>query len=217
MFNEGVGNIKLEDLNSLENQMKIYFTPDEINSIKERPNIEDDQYNYIKGVDEYITIFSDNVLESDVNIITSKPFDYFKKFKISNKYDITLHGESGLGLDSYSKKNLKYYKDENELCYMVEDIALKYHYFGMLLARYNEAELWINKISSNLSEDTNYWIKSELSSILYRLIENDDDADDVILEIQEKLGIKDGFLTHKQVKERISKIDINTLPKKLFE
>ncbi len=100
---------------------------------------------------------------------------------------------------------------------MIEDIALKYHYFGMLLAKENEAELWIEKIKNNLSINTNRYLQSNLTQTIYRLVKNEDYADEIIIDIQNTTGVIDNFMTHKQIKERISKMDFSKLPENLFK
>jgi hypothetical protein len=213
------GEIEQKKIDTLENDMKSYFTTDEIIFLKNEysSDIKDDASFYMDGVKKIQSLFIKKISDSDVNVISPKSFKYFNKFVINNKYKITLYGEGGLGLDSYSKNNLQYYKDENELCYMIEDIALKYHYFGMLLAKENEAELWIEKIKNNLSINTNRYLQSNLTQTIYRLVKNEDYADEIIIDIQNTTGVIDNFMTHKQIKERISKMDFSKLPENLFK
>ena len=210
MYKEGF--VKENDVAELEKCMQVYFTSDDINILKGKSKITDHDSS---SVDEYVTLFVDKITESDVNIVSSKPFDHFKDYILNDKYKVTLYGEGGLQLDSYKKKNLKYYQEEGELFYMIEDIAKKYHYFGMLLEKEHQLELWIEKIRNNLTENTNYWLKTALSQIIYRLIKNEKYADEVIIDIQNYTRVIDGFLTHDQVTEKLSKIDL-ILPDNLF-
>lgn len=210
------GDMPQEKADDLEKCMQVYFTSKEISMLKKGTEINDHSFNYTKGIDKYETIFIDNILESEVNIISPKPFDHFKEYIIYNRPKITLFGESGLGLDMYSKNDLKYYQEENELFYMIENIARKYHYFGMLLAKDNQVELWIEKIKNNLTNNTNYHLKSTLSQIIYRLIDNEKYADDVMIDIQNVTGVTEGFMTHKQLDEKLKKMDFSKLPMDLF-
>jgi len=211
------GIIDQEVSNDLENCMRFYFTEEEITMLKNEAQIDDASgCNNLQGLDKYIRLFSKKIKQSDVNIVKSTPFDYFKEYIINDKYKLTLHGEGGLQLDSYKKKNLEYYKSEGELFYMIEDIARKYHYFGMLLAKDAQAELWIEKIKNNLSQHNNYWLNTTLSQIIYKLIKNKKYADEAMIDIQNVTGVTEGFMTHKQLKEKISKMDFSELPDNLF-
>ena len=203
------GIIKKDDADKLENQLPLYFTDKEISILKNGEDVDNKHFGYEKGVGEYIKLFENKISESDTNIVSPTPFDHFKQYIIYDKYKLTLFGEGGLQLDSYKKKNLKYYQEEGELCYMIEDIALKYHYFGMLLRKDIELELWIEKIKNNLKESSNYWLTSALIQVIYKLCNNESDADKIIIDIQNHAGVdteSSGFITHNQVTERLSKI-----------
>lgn len=212
------GIIKQEKVDESIKQLNIYFTDEEIDILKGKNKIKDQDYHFTEGVDKYTTLFVDEIPVSDVNIVKPTPFKYFKEYILNDKYNISLYGEGGLQLDMYNKKNLKYYQDEGELFYMVEDISKKYHYFGMLLTKDDQAEVWIEKIKNNIKDD--YWINNALSQIIYRLIKNENYADEAIIDIQNYTGIiNDGFSTHKQIKKHLEEISENLaskLPDNLF-
>ena len=203
------GIIKQEEIDKLKKELQIYLTKEDINILEKGIEVPDSSYTHSKGLGKYITLFSEKIPESDVKIVSPTPFDHFKEYIIDDHYKITLFGESGLQLDSYKKKNLKYYKEEGELCYMVEDIARKYHYFGMLLAKNEQLELWIEKIKNNLNENDHHGIHHSLINIIYKLCNNKKDADKIIIDIQNHTGITEGknlFMTHDQVTKSLSRI-----------
>jgi len=202
MLEEGL--IKQEEADELKKDLSNFFTNTQIKTLIEDEDIDDHSYHYTKGTDVYESLFVNKILESDTNIIEPKPFEHFKEYVVNSRPKLSLFGECGLGLDSYSKKNLKYYQFENELFYMIEDISRKYHYFGMLLAKDIETDFWIAKIKNNITKNTNHRVKNKLNRIIYSLITNEEDADKVIIDIQNNTGIIDDFMTNKQVNKELS-------------
>lgn len=204
MFDEGL--IKQEDADALKKDLSHFFTNIQIKNIIKYNNVDIHPYHFTKGRDEYESLFVSKILESDTNIIHPEPFDHFKEYIINNRPKISIFGECGLGLDSYSKKTLKYYQFENELFYMIEDISRKYHTFGMLLAKDIETDFWIDKIKNNITENINHRVKNKLNTLIYSLIRYEEDADKVILDIQKNTGTVEDFMTNNQVDNELSKI-----------
>lgn len=199
--------LKEGELDKVKSELKLFFEDEEI-VIEENNYARLSHYDYMDGLDSLIKKVVKTIKEIDIKIIKTNYFDYFKQFKLSANpgfSSVTLYGEGGLGLDQYKKSNLKYYQEERELCYMVEAIVYKYHYLGMLLKKQEVLLEWIDKITNNITNDMNHYIKSSLSQIIYGL--SIDSASDIIIEdIQSITGVTDSFMTNKQVSTSLKNI-----------
>lgn len=222
MINKGImekekGEPILEQLRSMFSEEDVikYSTP--------KTDLQDNHQYYMHNSEKYIQIFTDRVLESEVKMITTKHFDYFKKFQLSTRYKtVNLFSEGGLGLDEYNKKDQEYMKFEGELFYAIEGIPRKYHYFGQLLAKEDALVHWIRFISEKLNNETNYYIAGFFRDIIC-VLSRDVHTENIIRSIQETTGVdieKTGFISHKQVSARLAKISeerIKKLPDTLFD
>jgi hypothetical protein len=174
----------------------------------------------MKGIGVYEAKIKAQISEKEVKLITTKHFDYFKRFPLSITYkSVTLFGEGGLGLDEYNENSQAYMKSEGELCYAIESIGRKYHHFGQLLAKEDALVYWIQFISKNLNNDTNYWVTGLFKDIIC-VLSREINRENIIKSIQEstKLDIeKTGFLSHKQISKKLSKIKEKDLPNNLFD
>lgn len=198
--------LKEDELDKVKSELKLFFEDEEI-LIEENNYSEVSHYDYSDGIDNLKNKVVKTIKDSDIKIIKTDYFNYFKQFKLSANprfTSVTLYSEGGLGLDQYKKNNLKYYQEERELCYMVEAIVYKYHYLGMLLKKQEVLLEWIDKITNNITNEMNHYIKSSLSQIIYGL--SIDSASDIIIEdIQNITGVTDSFMTNNQVRESIKR------------
>lgn len=216
--------IKKEEINALSTALEEIFSKEDIAKYSNpiRPKETNYQF-FMRETEKYIQAFTERVLESEVKMITTKHFDYFKKFQLSTRYKtVNLFSEGGLGLDEYNKKDQEYMKFEGELFYAIENIPRKYHYFGQLLFKEDALVYWIRFISENLTNETNYWIAGFFRDVIC-VLSRDVHTENIIRSIQETTGIdieKTGFISHKQVSARLAKISkerIKKLPNTLFD
>lgn len=168
--------------------------------------------NFMKGIGVYEAKIKAQISEKEVKLITTKHFDYFKRFPLSITYkSVTLFGEGGLGLDEYNENSQAYMKSEGELCYAIESIGRKYHHFGQLLYKEDALVNWIRFISDNLTNETNYWIAGFFRDVIC-VLSRDVHTEEIIKSIQvtNKIDIdKSGFISHKQVSAKLSQIAKN--------
>jgi hypothetical protein len=193
--------------------LRAIFSEEDVQKyIASSENIQDNYQYFMSGSEKYIPTFTEVILESEVKMITTKHFDYFKQFQLSTRYKtVNLFSEGGLGLDEYNKKAQEYMKFENELFYAIEGIPRKYHYFGQLLYKEDALVNWIKFISDNLTNETNYWIAGFFRDIIC-VLSRDVHTEEIIKSIQvtNKIDIdKSGFISHKQVSAKLSKIAKN--------
>ena len=202
--------LKVEEFIKANNDIKLFLEDDQI-SIEKGNYVEIHPSRYMDNIDKIQQNVIKNIKEDDFKMVKTNHFDYFKKFGLSNnpKYtSVSLYSESGLGLDQFKVNNLKYYKEERELCYMVEAIVYKYHYLGMLLKRQEVLLEWVDKIKNNMTKEMHYCVKSTLSEVIYNL--SIDSVSDIIIEdIQMVTGVSDDFKTHKQVSDSLKNIAKN--------
>ncbi len=213
MAEEGI--FEKEKIDNVVKSLKVFFSDEEIEKIKKHPERYDEYAGaFSKGRNEYEAIFVKEIDKKDVTLKSPKPFDYFKQFGLSDQKQfksVTLHGEGGLGLDEYKPSSMKFYKEEGELCYPIEGVGRKYHYFGMLLKQKEVLLYWVYKILKNMTHETNYYVQSYLRNIIYEF-SLDSVSDEIMLYIQKELNLSDeknGFRTHKQVHESLKKIGKN--------
>lgn len=142
-------------------------------------------------------------------------FDYFKQFKIySRSNSITLVSESGLGLDQFSYKEVKYYLDENEEFYLAEAIANKYHAIGSIIGREELRIDMSNKIKENITESSDNSVKKVVKTMLEAYC-FDSELDSTLLDIQKVCGVS-GLETNKQIDDSLKNMDMSGL-KDLFK
>ena len=206
------GIFEKEKIDSIVKGLKVFFSDEEIEKIKKHPERYDEYAGaFSKGRNEYEAIFVKEIDKKDVTLKSPKPFDYFKQFGLSDQKQfksVTLHGEGGLGLDQYTPSTMKFYKEEGELFYPIEAVGRKYHYFGMLLKQQEVLLYWVDKILKNMTHETNYFVQSYLKNIIYEF-SLDSVSDEIMLYIQNELNLSDeknGFRTHKQIRESLKNI-----------
>lgn len=142
-------------------------------------------------------------------------FDYFKQFKIySRSNSITLVSESGLGLDQFSYKEVKYYLDENEEFYLAEAIANKYHAIGSIIGREELRINMVDKIKRNITESSDNSVKKVVKTMLEAYC-FDSELDSTLLDIQKVCGVS-GLETNKQIDDSLKNMDMSGL-KDLFK
>lgn len=205
MYNDGI--LKENDIKIIENQLQNYFSKEDINIFKKGTSKLETRENYfMKGLEKYIKNFSYKIDDKDISYVTAIPFNYFKNFKIDARNKIDLYGESGLQLDDYTIQSLRFYDSNDEMFFMIENIPLKYHYFGMLLAKQEALESWIDIIKYNLNPNNHRIINSSLTKIIYNLSISDAEADNIILDIQKNIPDASNFMTHKQLAQSLRQI-----------
>lgn len=222
MINKGI--MEQEKGEQILKQLRLMFSEEDVKKYSTPKKYNEDNYQFfMRETEKYIQAFTERVLESEVKMITTKHFDYFKKFQLSTRYKtVNLFSEGGLGLDEYNKKDQEYMKFEGELFYAIENIPRKYHYFGQLLFKEDALVYWIRFISENLTNETNYWIAGFFRDVIC-VLSRDVHTENIIRSIQETTGIdieKTGFISHKQVSARLAKISkerIKKLPNTLFD
>ena len=222
MINKGI--MEQEKGEQILKQLRLMFSEEDVKKYSTPKKDNEDNYQFfMRETEKYIQAFTERVLESEVKMITTKHFDYFKKFQLSTRYKtVNLFSEGGLGLDEYNKKDQEYMKFEGELFYAIENIPRKYHYFGQLLFKEDALVYWIRFISENLTNETNYWIAGFFRDVIC-VLSRDVHTENIIRSIQETTGIdieKTGFISHKQVSARLAKISkerIKKLPNTLFD
>lgn len=141
-------------LDGVEEEMNKYFDENIVNQIVNDDGlvfkVEDSSCHYIDGLEDLCKLFKNEIKEKDIKIVEATPFHYFKEFRTSERFpSITLHGEGGFGLDMCKKSSLKFYKEDGEVFYIIESIARKFHYFGMLLYRESALLNMKNIVSDN--------------------------------------------------------------------
>jgi hypothetical protein len=202
---------KMYDANEKEdliNDLKwLYFTDKEITKIVENKNGDRNVSSslFTKGSGKLESLIESTILVEDFTCKTAKPFHYFKKFPLYAQAikTCTLFGEGGLSLDEYNSKNVRYYKSEGELSYMVEDLGRKYLYLGMLLGRQQVLFDFVKILESKLNPELNTWVKSTCASIIYGLT-FELHARQIIEDIQKKTNVYDDFMAHEQVHKAIN-------------
>lgn len=199
--------LKDDELIKANTEIRLFLEDDQISF--ERGNyVEIHPSRYMDNIDKLQKRVIKNIKDGDLKMVGTKHFDYFKKFGLSTNPKLTsvsLYSESGLGLDQFKVNNLKYYKEERELFYMVEAIVYKYHYLGMLLKRQEILLEWIDKIKNNMTNDMNHCVKSTLSEVIYNL--SIDSVSDIIIEdIQNITGVTEDFMTNDQVSDSLKNI-----------
>ncbi len=184
---------------------KMFFTEEQITNGVDRSNIHPSKYN--DNLDKLISKVVKIIKDKDIQCVDVTPFEYFKQFKVSAQKqfsNITLYGESGLGLDLCSKKEVNYYKENGELCYVIESIAMKYHYLGMLMKQQDTLLVWIDKITKGLTNELSYFVKGTFTDIIYDL--SLESVSDIIIEdIQKQTGVVEGFMTHDQISKGLDR------------
>lgn len=210
MAEEGI--FEKEKIDDIIKGLKFFFSEEEIEKIKNKPETYEQYAGFFsEGRNKLEALITKEIDKKDVTLKNPKPFDYFKQFGLSDdkKFkSVTLYGEGGLSLDQYKSSNMKYYKEEGELCYPLEDIGRKYHYFGMLLKQQEVLLYWVDKILKNMTHETNYFVQGYLRNIIYEF-SLDSVSDEIMLYIQNELNLldeKNGFRTHKQIRESLKNI-----------
>lgn len=195
-------------VDAMEKDLRTFFTDAEIEVLKQRSDREVHPALYAKGLGQYERLIVDTVKEEDMTGKNPKPFEYFKQFPTSRYKEyaksVTLHGESGIGLDRYKPKSIEYDRFEGELCYPIENICRAYHYLGMLLGKQEVLLEWADKIERNLKPETDYMVRQMMASVIYSLC-IDSAADDVIHALQAATGVTDAFMTRDQVSQSLKR------------
>ncbi len=185
-------------------EMDIFFTKEEIRElinkkIKNTPHI----YEYFKGYEKHVKLCKKELKENTLNIVTSKEWKYFKKFPIyADHKTVSIYGEGGLDLDFWKKENLEFYKDDLSYRY-IEKIPDTYFRLGTILGRQELREELLPKIINNINDKTTNVVKRLIRDYI-KDISPDSIEDDTLLYIQEITGLKDDFLTDKQISKRLN-------------
>lgn len=194
-------------------QLLMFFTKEQVDKLVAKANDEKLYFAYSKtlrlttdGIGEYQSQIVSAIDEKKApKFINTKHFDYFKTFYVYGKSkSCNLFGECGMGLDMYNAKDVRYYFSENELCYPIKAISRKYHLLGSYIAREEYRQELIDKIIS-IGKELLPPVCHALSDCL-REVCFDSELEPTLLDIQDKTGITDDFLTSKQVSQRLSKI-----------
>jgi hypothetical protein len=149
------------------------------------------------------------------NIPRQALFTYFKQFKLyTNSQKVTLYSESGLCLDQYNAKDVKYYIEENEDFYLRESIPYKYHALGGVLIREELRENFVSKIKEFITKDSNYFTKWTLTDVL-NVYCFDSEYDKNLIEIQNFLNDENSFKTSKQISRSLKNLRPSDLPTEL--
>lgn len=207
MVNEGI--IEKEKINEIIKHLKVFFSDSDIEKFKKRNSkFEEHAGAFSKGRDKYEAIILDTIKEKDFTYKLPTPFNYFKDFRQTKDIkfkNVNLFGEGGLSLDRYNPKDLKYSKEEGELCYPLEAVCRAYHYLGMLLKKQEVLLYWVNQLIEKMSKDTNYFVQTYFSTVIYEFSLGSI-SDDIILYIQQETGAE-AFKTHEQVRKSIMKMN----------
>ena len=202
------GIIEQSKVDDIVKGLELFFTDEQIELLKFTKDCEIHSQLYMQGLGKFEMLIVDTIKKEDMTCKNPIPFFYFKEFPVSAEKQFascTLYNESGLGLDEYKPSSMKYYKEEGELCYPIENICRKYHYLGMLLGKQEILLKWVDKIKQHMKPETNYFVRQFMSNIIYKLALGSI-ADEIIHDVQSVTGVTDAFKTHDQVRQSISKL-----------
>jgi len=206
MFEKNI--IAKDKIDSLVEGLKLFFSDEDIERLKvKNKNTEPHPQMYMQGLGKFEQLITETIAEEDMTCQQPRAFDYFKAFPVHKGVQdksCSVWGEAGLGLDQYSVNNMRYYKEEGELCYPIEAICRKYHYLGQMLARQEALLQWVEKIKATMKPDTDYFVRGLMASIIYKLA-NSSDADNIIHDIQSVTGVTESFMTHNQVSSSLKR------------